>query len=126
MERSYFENDFAEFWIEENILFFIYKKNSFINLEGAKRIVADRTKFQDGKSYPVFCDMRLIRDSDKAGRDYLAKEGSHLVKAVAVLTISPVARMMSNFYLAIHKPLIPTKLFTSKVEAIAYLKSFEG
>jgi hypothetical protein len=122
--RTNFENEFAEFWIEDDILFFVYKKDSFINLENAKRIVEDRTKFQDGKTYPVFCDMRLLRDSDKAGRDYLADEGSRLVKVVAVLIGSPVARMMSNFYLTIHKPLIPTKLFTDEAEAIAYLKSF--
>jgi hypothetical protein len=45
------------------------------------------------------------------------------VSVVAVLIGSPVARMMSNFYLTIHKPLIPTKLFTDQAEAISFLKS---
>jgi hypothetical protein len=124
MERPYSENDFAEFWIEDNILFFIYKKNSRIDIAAAQRIVEDRIKLQQGVAYSVFCDAREVKDSDKAGRDYLANEGSHLVKVVAVITGSPITKMMSNFYLAINKPLIPTKLFTDKSEAIAYLKSF--
>jgi hypothetical protein len=124
MKTSYFENDFAEFWIEENVLFFIYKPGISINLEAAKRIVADRKKVQNGIEYPVFCDMRGIKDSDKPARDFLAKEGSSMVKAVGVLTDSPVTKIMLNFYLTISRPLVPTKMFTDKNNALEFLKSF--
>ena len=124
MKSDYFQNDFAEFWIEENILFFIYKPNVTINLQGAKQIVADRLRVQKGVSYPVFCDMRGIKDSDKPARDYLAKEGSALVKAVGVFTDSPVTRIMANFYLTISRPLVPTKMFTDKNNALEFLKPY--
>jgi hypothetical protein len=124
MKTNYFENDFAEFWMEENVLFFIYKQGITMNLEAAKRVVSDRLSIQKGVSFPVFCDMRGIKDSDKPARDYLAKEGSALVKAVAVLTDSPVTRIMANFYLTISRPLIPTKMFTDKTQAFEFLKSY--
>jgi hypothetical protein len=76
MKLSYFENEFAEYWIEEGILFFIYKPGISMTLEAAKRVVKDRLEVQKGESYPVFCDMRGIKDSDKPARDYLAKEGT--------------------------------------------------
>jgi hypothetical protein len=125
MKANYFENDFAEFWTEDDILFFIYKSGITMNLDAAKTVVADRINVQKGIPYPVFCDMRGIKDSDKPARDYLAKEGSLMVNAVAVLTDSPVTRIMANFYLTISRPTVPTKMFTDKAHAIEYLKSLK-
>lgn len=122
MRSSYFQNQFAEYWLEDGVLFFIYKPGTSMNLEAAKQVVKDRLEVQRGESYPVFCDMRGIKDSDKPARDYLAKEGSSLVRSVAVLTDSPVTKIMLNFYLTISRPLVPTKMFTDKDQAIEYLK----
>ncbi|MFZ6009124.1 MAG: hypothetical protein ACOYXT_02155 [Bacteroidota bacterium] len=121
MKEHYFENDFAEFWVENGILFFVYKQGVTLDVEAAKRIVADRVKAQKNVSYPVFCDMRGIKDIDKNARDYLAKEGSQLVKAVGVLIESPVTKIMGNFYLKINQPLTPTRMFTDKNNALEFL-----
>lgn len=126
MREAYFENEFAEFWIENDILYFIYKPATRLDLEATRKIVTDRKMFQKNASYLVFCDARGLKEADKASRDYLAKEGSDLVIAVGVLIDSPVTRILTNFYLAISKPLTPTKLFTDKNEAIAYLESFKS
>lgn len=119
-----FENEFAKFWIENGILFFVYKEGVVINLAAAKKIVSDRLKFQQGAAFPVFCDTRGIKDSDKAARAYLAKEGSALVKAVSVLVESLVTRSMLNFYLKVNKPLVPTQMFTDRNAAIKYLDPY--
>jgi hypothetical protein len=126
MREAYFENEFAEFWIENDILYFIYKPSTRLDLECTRQIVADRKKFQQNTSYLVFCDARGLKEADKASRDYLAKEGSDLVIAVGVLIESPVTRILTNFYLAISKPLTPTKLFTDRDQAMAYLESFKS
>ena len=123
MKDNYFQNAFAEFWTEHDVLFFVYKPGVVITLDAAKQIVGDRLKVQKGTTFPVFCDMRGIKDSERAARDYLAKEGSSLVKAVAVLTDSPVTKIMLNFYLTISRPLIPTKMFTNETQALEFLKS---
>jgi hypothetical protein len=118
------DNPYAEFWIERDILFFVYKKGVTLNLDAARQIVADRLELQRGKAYPVLCDPSGIKDSDKAARDYLAREGSQLVKAVGLIVETPLARMMLNFYQAINKPLVPTRLFGNKDKALLYLESF--
>lgn len=122
---GYFQNDFAEFWIEDGKLFFVYKQGAVINLEAARMIVRDRLTVQQGTPYPVYCDMRGIRDSDKAARDFLAKEGSSMVTAVGVLVGSAVTRMMLNFYLTISRPVTPTRMFTDEKELLLYLESFK-
>lgn len=119
-----FENKFARFWIENDILFFEYKQDVFINLTVARLVVADRILIQNDKTYPVLCDIRGVIDSDKAARDYLAKSGSILTKAVGLLGNDTLILVMTSFYLIINKPRVPTKIFTDQSAALAFLETF--
>lgn len=125
MER-YFENKFAIFWISDKILFFDYKPNVVIDLLSAQQIVADRIAIQEGKAYPVLCDIRGIIDSDKAARNYLAQHGSILAKAVGIIAADQksLSFLMISFYMKISRPQIPTKVFTNRVSALEFLKPF--
>ncbi|UGU17339.1 hypothetical protein LS482_05570 [Sinomicrobium kalidii] len=120
----FFENEYAKFWVDQNILFYVYKTDIIVNLEAAKKIVADRIAFQKEKSYPVFCDIRGIKDVNKTARDYLAIEGSTLTKAVSILVDPPISRAILDFYLKMSKPLIPTEVFTERHEAIQFLTPY--
>lgn len=121
--HDFYENAYAIFWVENGILFFEYKPEVVLDLHVAKRVVSDRIQFQNGKSYPVLCDIRGIVNTDKSGRDYLAHSGSLLTKAVALLVHQKVSITISNFYLQISKPTIPTQVFMNKEEAILFLKN---
>ncbi|MGS2764161.1 DUF7793 family protein [Sinomicrobium sp. M5D2P9] len=118
------ENSYARFWIDRNILFFVYKTGTIINLTAAKQIVADRLVFQKEQSFPVFCDIRGLHDINKTARDYLANEGSVLIHAVSILADPPISRAILDFYLKMSKPLIPTKVFKDSDKAILFLEPF--
>lgn len=122
--HDFYENEYAQFWIANGILFFEYKPNTILNLEVAQRIVADRIHFQNEKSYPVLCDVRGIVNTNKSGRDYLAQSGSVLTKAVSLIVHQKVSLTISNFYLRISKPSVPTQLFNNKDDALTYLEQF--
>src|SRR5687768_5882136 len=124
MDKPSFENEYANFWIEAGILYFVYKKNAAIDLNAAKQIVDDRVRFQQQIDYPILCDIRGIRNIDIAARDFLAKEGSSYTKGVAVVVDTPMTKIIGNFYLGLNKPVAPTKMFTAKEEALAFLKQF--
>jgi hypothetical protein len=126
MDNPSFENEYANFWIESGILYFVYKKNAAIDLNAAKQIVDERIRFQQQKDYPIFCDIRGIKNIDKAARDFLAKEGSSYTKGVAVVVDTPMTKIISNFYLGLNKPIAPTKMFTDRQEALNYLQQFIG
>lgn len=123
MENS-ISNDYTTFWLDEGILQCIYHSSVFLDLEAAEKVLADRIKFQGEKIYPVFCDTRGIRDTDKSARDYLAKEGSFMISAVAFLVNPPISQAILDFYIRTSKPTIPTEVFTEKYEAIKFLKSY--
>nr|WP_199000213.1 hypothetical protein [Flavobacterium sp. ASV13] len=119
-----YENQNARFWIEDGILFFQYKPSTTIDLEVAMRVVADRIAFQNERHLPIFCDTRGIASIDKAARDYLAKSGSMLAKAVALIGSENVSMTMSTFYVEISKPSVPTRIFTIEQEALDFLKGY--
>ncbi|MGS2739642.1 DUF7793 family protein [Sinomicrobium sp. M5D2P17] len=123
-DPRFVENEFARLWIQDNILFFIYKSDAVIHLEAAKKIVRDRITFQQEKAYPVFCDIRYVGDVDKQARDFLAWEGSALAKAVGVLTEPPLTKAMVDFYVRKSKPRVPTGVFTEKDKVLEFLQGF--
>ncbi|MGS2739644.1 DUF7793 family protein [Sinomicrobium sp. M5D2P17] len=120
----WFENKYAWYWIDRNILYFVYKPNTVIDLDAAITIVADRLKLQKEKSFPVFCDTSGLKEVRKAARDFLAQEGSALANAVSILAPWYVSRVISVFYIKVSRPLVPTKTFTDKDKALQFLESF--
>lgn len=117
-------NEFVKIWLYNDILFMEYRPCIIIDLNAAKQIVSSRLQLQKESSYPVFCDTRGIFSSNKAGRDYLAKEGSALIKAVAAFDNRFVGQAVLKFYLRNSKPLAPTAIFSEKTKALEYLQPF--
>ena len=124
MTQVAIENEFAKFWIDDGIMHFVYNQGLVIDLPTAKKIVADRIRCQNNIPYPAFADCRGLKEINREARDYLAKQGSDLVIACALLSGSIVHRTIGNFYLTLNKPSIPTKLFTEKAEALNWLQQF--
>ena len=63
-----------------------------------------------------------MRGIEREARAYYSSLRS--ITARALLVESPVTRVMANFFISINKPPVPTKLFTSEDQAVAWLKNF--
>jgi hypothetical protein len=119
------ENEYAAYKLVDGILFVTYAKDVILDLPAAVYIVKDRLSLHEGRFLPVMCDIRQIKEINKAARAYLSIEGSVLVKAVAFIIDSPVSEMLSQFYLRTSKPPIPTEAFDNYEEALEFLKNFK-
>jgi hypothetical protein len=72
-----------------------------------------------------FVDLTKVTAIHREARLYFAGEETAKVQSAAGLLIgSPLTRAIGNFFMGLNKPLIPTRLFTSEAEAIAWLKGF--
>ncbi|MBJ7881618.1 DUF7793 family protein [Gelidibacter salicanalis] len=118
-----YENEYATYQIIEGILHVKYK-NIAVDLPEAVYIVKDRLDLQEGQFMPVLCDIRDIKEINKAARIYLSIEGSAFIKAVAFIVESPVSEMLSQFYLRTSKPTIPTEAFDNIHDALVYLNAY--
>lgn len=124
--HDFYENAFAKFWISDEVLFFQYKSNTIIDLKVAQLVVTDRIHFQRERAYPILCDLRGVVTTDKAGRDYLAQFGSVLAIAVGLVVHESHLVAISNFYLEVNKPVVPTQIFSTDIDALQYLQDFKG
>jgi hypothetical protein len=116
----------AKLWArEDGITQVVSKMNARDELQDAKENIAAISKINHGKLVPVLVDMRLGRDIDRETREYYSsKDGLSSTKALALLVESSVTRIMANFFINFNMPAVPTKLFTSEDEAVAWLKTF--
>tara|TARA_R110002050_G_scaffold24083_3_gene64260 strand:+ start:13868 stop:14248 length:381 start_codon:yes stop_codon:yes gene_type:complete len=124
--ENHVENEYAKFWIEKDILFIVYKKEVFINLPVAIKVVEDRLLLQQGKPFLIFCDVRNVKSINKAARNYLAMEGSVLTKVVALLVEGSLTNAMSAFYIKTSVPAIITQAFTKKEDALTFLNTYSS
>ena len=101
MKRTH-ENNYAIYLMADDLIHIIYKKVPYIDLKAAQVIVKDRMQLQEGREMPVLCDIREVRNINKAARDYFALEGSLWVQKLAFLIDPPVTDMISSIYLDTH------------------------
>ncbi len=126
MESDFTANNaVADIYIEDGILFFIYQPNIHLSLQLAKDAVTRRLSVQKDKAYPVFCDVRGLASSDKVARDYLAREGSVLVKAVSFLAKDYISLRIIKFYMSNDIHGIPSRIFTQSYHALKFLQQFK-
>ena len=126
MSAEVIENDYATFHIENDVLHFVYKPNIDLTIEAAKKIVSDRLRLQGELNLPAIVFMNKVKSSEKSARDYLANEGSEKVHAVAVVVKSPALKIATDFYLMVNRPIVPTKVFRNKEDALAFLDAFKA
>lgn len=110
--------------IENGIVFCIANTEVQIDLERAKAVVAKRLNVCNGKSFPTFFDLGAAKYASKEVRDYLTKEGSEGVSAAAFHVNNIATKLFIDCYLAVHKPAMPTKIFSDKEHAVQWLKQF--
>ena len=127
MKESYFENDYIQLWIEDGIVYEVFKPNSkSLDLENAKIVVRDRLKVSNQVSRPLFVDLCNLLSADMDARKYMAKgEALHYLNATAILVKNQLSKLLAEIYIRINKPAIPTKFFSNKNEAIHWLEKYK-
>jgi hypothetical protein len=65
-----------------------------------------------------------VKEVNKPARDYLALEGSILLKAVAFIIEHPMSEVLSKFYLRTTKPPVPIQSFQDLKEAEKFLANY--
>jgi len=118
------DETYADLTLIDGILHFVYKPIPCINLKIAQEVVAARLRFQEGKSYPVLCDLRAVGGADKQARDYLAGEGSLFTEAQAFLVESSYTQEMLIMYLGTSAVETNAQIFREVDPAINFLKQY--
>lgn len=60
----------------------------------------------------------------KEHRDFIADELASVAKALAIVTTSPVSKMIANLFFGLKPPPYPTKMFNTQEEAVEWIKHY--
>lgn len=95
-------------------------------LDDAKeQFAAQRAQWFRGTPLPFLMDIRGCRSISREARAHFAgPEAAQMFAAVAILIGSPLTRAIGNFFLGLNKPIMTTRLFTSKDEAIEWRRTY--
>jgi hypothetical protein len=111
-------------WLRpDGIVHLIWSSTAVMNFEDAVAAIDAMTKLTEGKRRALLVDAHDAGPQDRAARWEFARQGD-LVSAVAILCATPLSRMMGNFFIAVSKPMAPTKLFDNESSAVAWLGEF--
>jgi hypothetical protein len=125
-KQEYFENEYTKMWVQDGILFTTYPDNLIITLEIAKECIGQRLEFQRGEIYPMFCDIRPLKDTLPEARAYMSKgDGIKGLSAGAFIIKSQIEKFLFNALFRINKPPIPGKMFTDPEVALKWLQQFK-
>jgi hypothetical protein len=111
-------------WLaDDGILRVKVKPNIQITLRDAQVAMRAISDVCGGKRRPALVDMTGLVAMDREARLVFAGEETAKVESAAALIIdSLLSRAIGNFFMGLNKPIIPTRLFTSEAEALAWLK----
>jgi len=96
-----------------------------LELADAQEVIHAVGSLCGGVRRPALVDLRELRSMSRDCRKYFAgPETAKVEAAVALLVVSPLARAIGNFFMGLNRPLVPTRLFTSEVDALGWLRGF--
>ena len=117
---------FGTYWLDpEGILHGVASAGIEHTAEQALEQLALQRTMGGGRPRPFFMDIRGVRALTREARAFYAgPEAAEVFSATALLISSPLSRALGNFFLGLNKPHMPTRLFTSEAEAVAWLRKF--
>ncbi|MCK4760933.1 MAG: STAS/SEC14 domain-containing protein [Candidatus Aminicenantes bacterium] len=127
MKNEVTETSTTKIWLSrDNICHVELLPDVEITLDDMKKNVAATYNVVGGKKALIFIDIRKVKYMTREARLYPSgREMEKVTAAAALLTGSPVSKVVGNFFLGLNKPPThPIKLFTSEEKAVEWLKTF--
>ena len=99
--------------------------------EGAEETLADAEEqlreqraHAGGERRPFLMNIARVRSLSRDARNAFANsdDAYALFSCAALVVGSPLSRAVGNFFIGLNKPRMPTRLFTSEAEGLAWLR----
>lgn len=110
---------------EDGIVQINVKENVEIGEKQCRELISVYENILENKKYPLLHMVGNYVTMDKEAREFSSsEEGLKFSKAEAYVIHSLPHKILANFYVKVNKPLVPTKFFGTKQEAVAWLLKF--
>lgn len=112
----------ADYEYENDILVVSPRSGLVLEKEDMVTMLNEAVAFTEGKKYYALIDTSNHVETTVEGRNYYSNSELSKYRFVDafVVTSLPI-KLVVNFYIRFNKPLIPSKMFNSRVEAMNWL-----
>ena len=107
--------------LPNGILHLEWDRDCTITAADAEAAMRAVDSFAEAEGHPMLVDMETTRTVTRDARAVFAIPCA--ASRIALLGSSPVDRMIANFFLGVNSPPCPTRFFTSRHMAMAWLQS---
>ncbi|MHA7263148.1 DUF7793 family protein [Arthrobacter sp. TMN-37] len=104
----------------DGVLHLRWNRGIHIATEDARAAMADVDLLCADTSHPMLVDMEETKSVSRGARSVFSIPCG--ASRIALLGSSPVDRLLANFFLGLHSPPCPTHFFTSRADALDWLK----
>jgi|ERR1051326_821586 hypothetical protein len=120
-----YELSTSTIWFDEDgVLYSIGKKVPPETLEESKKTLGQFKDIIGHKKVCMILDVTNAQPSTKETRDWAAKELPPLVKAMALISNSPLGRMVVNLFFGLKPPPYPARMCASEKEAKEWIRQY--
>ncbi|MBU2020016.1 MAG: hypothetical protein KJ941_10275 [Bacteroidetes bacterium] len=123
-KKEILETETGIHWWDENQIFITETKNVPRNYDSVKKSIAFVSKQFEGKKYCGIIESTNLQPLDKKSRVLLSDEVKKLYKAIAIVSKSPMHRVLGNIVFAISSNEIPRKAFANVDDAKIWLAQY--
>lgn len=118
-----YENHQIKMEIIDGVLHAHYKAGLQLNLEDAKKLVAERIILCEDKEYPFLIYDGGVVSMDRDARVFFSSyDGTRGISMAAFIESSVFSKMLINFFLRLTKPNVKSRAFNDVNEALAWIR----
>lgn len=103
----------------DGIIYLMWNPGIVLDGDDAHAAMAKVNEVADGAEYPMLVDMENTQSVTPQARSVFAEPCA--ASRIALLGSSPIDRVIANFTMGLHTLPCPTRFFTSRDEATAWL-----
>jgi hypothetical protein len=123
---NFIENDRFRMWMENGIIFVIYKPGIIIDLATVSDVVAKRIEMAEGISRPIYGEGPGVKYFTREARDYGFTEEAMLYSNAHAWKYDSLAiKVVLNWVLKFVDTKVPCKAFKSKEKALLWLEQYK-
>lgn len=119
------ENEFYKLWIDDGVLFSVFKEPTDMTLEVAKQAIELRHSISNNE-YQYWCmDLRNLKDTSDEAKKYIDENGEEFLCACAMIVNSHLMKFLVTIFNKMKKRKFPVEIFSSKTDAVNWLNEMK-
>ena len=119
------EKPTAFYWFDGNKwVYFIGKKSHPIEVAEAQEFLQDWQEMAGNKPFCLIADVTNVTPAPKVIREYAAIIFPEQIVAIAILSASPMGRMVGHLFLQFKPMPYPAKVFGNEIDAKKWLSQY--